>query len=254
MSASSQSTNRVATAIDALIATELPEHPDALTKFFERIGEKYDESIRATTRYFVLVQLAWFLTYAVATGRMGEGSLFGIPFNPKMLMISPFLIGVLSYLLLSSMAAAAVLWEAVSQGIRRTLPSAWERGLDCFLAPPTFSNIERMLEPFRPSRMSYAWFALISVLFFLGTIFALFHTTYLVWTLGQEISQVVTAFSFVFGFIVWLRGLSLLWTAIRVTGGRAVRHHRGEAADRVGHWLNVTVEDAASGSPTKPNK
>ncbi len=237
MSTLSQAPNRVAAAIDALIITESTGHEDELRKFFERISEKYDESIRATTKYFVLVQLAWILTFALATERIGASTLFGIPISPRMLMISPFLVGVLTYLLLSSMAAAAILWEAVSNSVRHTLPSAWERGLDCFLAPPTFSSIERLLEPTRPSKFSYSWFTLITLLMFFGTILALVHTTFLVFSV-PHISRVITSLSALLGLIAWLRGLSLASTAIRVTGGFAMRHHRGAAANRTGHWLN----------------
>lgn len=233
----SEAPNCVAAAIDALIATKTPGNEDELRKFFERISEKYDESIRASTKYFVLVQLAWILTFAIARGRIGEINFFGIPISQKMLMISPFLVGVLTYLLLSSMAAAVILWEAVSNGVRHTLPSAWELGLDCFLAPPTFSSIERLLEPQRPSKLSYSWFTLITLLMFFGTILALVHTTLLAFAV-PGISRVITSLSAFLGLIAWFRGLSLATTAIRVTGGFAMRHHRGVAAKRTKHWLD----------------
>ena len=245
MSDFTQAPNLVAAAIDALIAAELPEHPDELRTFFEQIREKYDESIRATTKYFVLVQLAWVMTYAIATGKFGENSsLWGIPLSPKMLMISPFLIGILTYLLLSSMAASVILWEVVSHGVRHTLPSAWQGGLDCLLAPPTFSSIERIFEPARPSKFSYVWFALITLLIFFGAIVALGHTIFLVFSLrsevcslGSKVCLVITFCSALLGLIAWLRGLLLATKAIRVTGGFAMRHHRGAAANRAGHWL-----------------
>jgi hypothetical protein len=239
MSLSSQSPNQVSDAIDQLFTTELSPHEAELKQFFDRIREKYDESIRATTKYFVLVLFTWVVTVGIAFNFITEIAWLGLTLDAKMLVISPFLIGMLTYLLLSSMAASVILWEAVSNSIRYTLPSAWDLGLECLLAPPTFSNIERMLEPARPSKLSVLWFALITFLMFVGTMGALFSSAYLALRSVDGIWRTVLCFlSALLGLILLLRGLSLSTKAIRATGGFAMRHHRGDAAQRTKHWLN----------------
>jgi hypothetical protein len=239
MPLSSQNPNLVSDAVDQLFTTELPDHTEELKKFFDRIREKYDESIRATTKYFVLVLFVWLVTVAIGFNFITKIAWLGLELNSSMLLVSPFLIGMLTYLLLSSMAASVILWETVSNSIRYTLPSAWDLGLECLLAPPTFSNIERMLEPTRPSKLSVVWFALITFLMFVGTMGALFSSAFLALRSVGGVWRTVLCFLSAFlGLILLLRGLSLSTKAIRATGGFAMRHHRGAAAERAKHWLS----------------
>jgi hypothetical protein len=109
--------NRVRDNIDKLISAEPEAHSARLERFFERVQSNYDESIRAATRFFLLMLAAWFLTYAIKAKWIDKIGFFGLDLNRKMIVVSPFLVGLFSYGMLSAMAGAIVFWEAVSQSV-----------------------------------------------------------------------------------------------------------------------------------------
>lgn len=241
--------NRVSDKIDRLIKKELEAHPERLASFFEQVESNYAEAIRNATAFLIFMLAAWFLTFAIYAGWIDKITFFGTELKKNMILVSPFLIGLLSYLQLSALAGAAVLWEVVSRGVFHMLPTAWKHSLDDLLAPPTFSNIERMLEPKPENRLeslfSRAWFVLVGLMIFGGSLAALVHTTYLVFTvqvhvafgavvIGQDLSLAL-AFAVVSAFLgaaAWLRGVFLFVSAVEATGGFNVGHHRGSG--RVG--------------------
>ena len=227
-------TNRVSDKIDELVRLELNDHPERLVSFFERVRSNYDEAIRSASGFFLAMLAAWFLTFAIHQQWITKISfLGGVELNPKSIVLSPFLIGLLSYGLLSALAGAVVFWEAFSRGVFHTLQSAWNQSLDDLLAPPTFSNVERMLEP-RPentllSLFSRGWFVLVTLMMFIGSLASIVHTMYLL--LDPSWSAVVIL-SAILGGIAWLRGVVLFVSAINATGGFHLGHHRGSG--RVG--------------------
>jgi hypothetical protein len=228
--------NRVRDNIDKLISAELAAHSARLELFFERVQSNYDESIRAATRFFLLMLAAWFLTIAIKVGWIKKIEFFGLNLDCKMIVVSPFLIGLFSYGMLSAMAGAIVFWEALSQSVCKMLPTAWKHSLDDLLAPPTFSNIERMLEPRRKDKLlslfSQVWFAFIGLTMLFGSLFAIGHTTHVFFAAQSPIAAVFGVASTLFGTIAWLRGFVLFTSAIKATGGFKVGHHR--ASGRTG--------------------
>jgi hypothetical protein len=174
--------NRVGDRIDEFIQAELKAHPEQVCQFFERVQLNYDEAIRNATRYLLSMLAAWFVSYAIHKGWIGKVGWLGIDFNHEMIVASPFLIGLLSYGALSSLAGAIVLWEAIIQRLRYIMPTAWEHYLENFLAPPTFSNVERMMEPIIDrSRLSIyfsrSWFVFVTIMMFGGGLAGIAHTT-----------------------------------------------------------------------------
>lgn len=228
--------NRVRDNIDKLISAEPEAHSARLERFFERVQSNYDESIRAATRFFLLMLAAWFLTYAIDAKWVTKVPFFGLDLDRKMIVVSPFLVGLFSYGMLSAMAGAIVLWEAVSQSVCKMLPTAWEHSLDDLLAPPTFSNIERMLEPRRKDKLlslfSQVWFAFIGLTMLFGSFFAIGHTAHVFCAARLPIDAGFGVASTVLGVIAWLRGFVLFASAIKATGGFKVGHHR--ASGRTG--------------------
>jgi site-specific recombinase len=165
----------------------------------------------------------------------------GLELTEKMIVASPFLIGLLSYALLSAFAGAVVLWEAVCQGVSRMLPAAARYRLEDLLAPPTFSNVERMLEP-RPehrllSFFSGAWFVLVALMMFGGSLGALVHTAYLLFDPRLDISRELAVLSTALGATAWIRGMILFASALGATGGFNLGHHRGSARNRAGEGI-----------------
>jgi hypothetical protein len=154
-----------------------------------------------------------------------------------MIVGSPFVIGLFSYGVLSAMAGAIVFWEALSQSVCKMLPTAWKHSLDDLLAPPTFSNIERMLESRRKEKLlslfSQVWFAFIGLTMLIGSLFAIGHTTFLFFKAAlPDIKPAFGGVSALLGLIAWLRGFVLFTSAINATGGLKVGHHR--ASGRTG--------------------
>src|SRR4029077_9029762 len=88
--------NRIRDNIDKLIDAEAA-NSERLVRFFELVQSNYDESIRAATRFFLLMMAAWFLAYAIDRDWTEEISFFGLKLNRKMIVVSPFLVGVFSY-------------------------------------------------------------------------------------------------------------------------------------------------------------
>jgi len=240
--------------IDKLISAELKDRPDQLGQFFERIQSNYDDAIRTASQFFLSMLAAWFLTYVIYQGWIDEIDFLGLKLNRKMIVVSPFLLGLLSYGLLCALAAAVVLWEAISCGILRMLPTAWHLGLDDLLAPPTFSNVERMLEPGRgikASLFSDAWFALVTALMFGGSLGGLVQTTRFLFDPCLGIHPVLAGLSGFLGAMAWLRGVALFKRAIDATGsGFQLRHHRGSARDRATNAITATC--AARETSTQP--
>jgi hypothetical protein len=229
--------NRIRDHIDKLISAEIEVHPERLVSFFERVQSNYDESIRATTRFFLLMLAAWFFALAIDQKWIDKVPLLGIDLNRQMIVVSPLLVGLLSYETLSSFAAAIVLWEAISQHVRRTLPVAWQHSLDDLLGPPTFSNVERMLEPKREKVLlwlfSRAWFGIIGLTMLGGSLVAIIHTTGIIWNETASIYSMPLKFlTAPFGMLVWLRGLVLVFSSMVATGGFKGAHHR--ASGRAG--------------------
>src|SRR4030095_9449958 len=229
--------NPVADKINELIEVELEEHPKQLDSFFERVHSNYAEAIRTASLYFLLMLAAWFLTYAIQAELIKEITFLGFELNPKMIVVSPFLVGLLTYGMLSALAGAVVLWEAISRSCCKMLPTAWKYSLDDLLAPPTFSNVERMLEPQPENRIqslfSRGWFMLITLLMFAGSLVALVHTTYLFFNHHPGIHWGFGAVSALLGAIAWIRGVVLFRAAIEATGGySAGQHPVGRAACR----------------------
>ena len=224
--------NQLCDKIDEFLEVELKAHPAQVEQFFERVQLNYDEAIRAATRYLLLLIVAWFVTYAIHATWITKIEWAGLEFKPEMTIASPLLIGLLSYGLQSALAGAVVMWEAISRRLRYTLPTAWKYKLDDLLAPPTFSNVERMLEPeseFKTfSLCSRGWFVLVTVLIFGGSIAALVHTTYLLTRVSPPVARwVVIAISAALGAVAWIRGVVLSASAIEATGGFQLCHHRG---------------------------
>lgn len=234
--------NRVCAGIDRLMTAERGKHPEPVRFFFERILANYDEAIRTASRFFLLILAAWFLTYAIYDRWVGQGTSFlGLELTEKMIVVSPFLIGLLSYGLLSAFAGAVVLWEAVCQGVSRMLPAASKYRLEDLLAPPTFSNVERMLEP-RPehrllSFFSAAWFVLVAFVMFGGSLGALVQTACLLFDPRLGIPQDLAVLSTVLGAAAWIRGMVLFTSALGATGGFHLGHHRGSARNGVGEGI-----------------
>jgi hypothetical protein len=230
--------------IDKFLEVELKAHPAQVEKFFERVQSNYDEAIKTATRFLLLMIATWFLTYAIHEGWIDEIEWLSVKFNREMTIVSPFLVGLLSYGMQSALAGAVAFWEAISRRFLYTLPTAWEHQLDDFLAPPTFSNIERMLEPEKArekfSLCSRGWFLLVTVLMFGGSIAALIHTTYLLMYPAPIPATATTpatalyipgawiAVSATLGALAWIRGVVISAYAIEATGGFKFCHHRGE--------------------------
>jgi hypothetical protein len=250
-------TNLVCEKIDKLVAAEREAHPERLVAFFARLQTNYDEAIRAASSFFLLMLAAWFLTYAIYVGWIEKFTLVGLELNRRMIVAAPLLIGLLSYGMLSAMAGAIILWEAVSRGVFHMMPTAWEHSLDDLLAPPSFSNVERMLEP-KPespfpriprwpglqSFFSGAWFFIVTVLMFVGSAFAVGHTVWLFFRPGLEIDPAAGAASALLGVVAWLRGFTLFAAAINATGGRTSGHHRGSGRYGVGSDTINAAPDA----------
>lgn len=218
--------------IDEFLEVELEAHPEQVEHFFTRVQSNYDEAIRTATRYLLLMVATWFLTYAIHEGWIEKIEWLGFDFNRKMTIAAPLLIGLLNYGLQSALAGAVVLWEAISRRLRYVLPTAWKHNLDDFLAPPTFSNVERMLEPrieFKPlSLCSRAWFVIVTVMIFGGSLAGLLHATYLLFRPPHVTHWVVILISGALGMVAWIRGFVLSASAIEATGGFQLSHHRGE--------------------------
>jgi hypothetical protein len=229
--------NRIKHKVNIFLDAELEAHRPGVVAFFERVTTNYDEAIRIATRYFLLVLACWLLTYAIATEWITTIDWLGVTFDARMIVAAPLLVGLLAYEMLSAMAAATILWEVVSIGLRRMLPSAWDNGLDDLLAPPTFSNVERLLEPRKPSRFSLGWFGLVTILMFGGTLVALVHTARLLLRRPVEVHWALAIVSVAVGAISWGRGVVLLRTAVEATGGFGLRHHRGSAGGREEHLV-----------------
>lgn len=221
--------NRVRDKIDKLISAELEAHPDRLIRFFERVQSNYDESIRTTTRFLLLMLATWFLTYAIDAKLVSRIPFFGLELDLKMIVVSPFLVGLFSYTMLSAMAGAIVLWEAVSESVCKMLPTAWEHSLDDLLGPPTVSNIERMLEPRRRHKLlsffCWVWFLFICLTMGFGSLLAIGHTAHVFFAARLPINAGFGVASTVLGTIAWLRGFVLLTSAIIATGGFKRGHH-----------------------------
>jgi hypothetical protein len=230
--------------IDEFIEAELKTHPEQVKQFFERVQSNYDEAIRTATRYLLFMFAAWFLTYAIHEGWVGKIGWLGFEFKRKMTIASPFLIGLLSYGMLSALAGAVVLSEAMIRRLRYMLPTAWKNYLDNFLAVPTFSNIERMLEPMidpKPLSVYFSrfWFLLVTLMMFGGGLAGIAHTTSLLFqpevateatrpeVAPQVIHWAVIVASAALGVLAWLRGVVLAVFAVGVTGGYNLTHHRG---------------------------
>lgn len=250
--------NLLTEKIDELIRVEGSQHPEQLVSFFARVQSNYDEAIRTASRFFLIMLATWVLTCAMYWGWIDDFRFQGLALNPKMIIASPFLVGILTYRLLSAMAAAVVLWEVVSEGVFRMLPTTRKYGFDDLLAPPTFSNVERMLEPrgVWPSRFSRFWFGLVTIMMFLGSLAALVTTTWFlfrprVYDFFQNhhtIYVVIAAVSAILGWIAWVRGFVLFRYAIERTGwSTKFRHHR--EPERAGVLEGPSVEK--SGSPTQ---
>jgi hypothetical protein len=229
--------NPVANKIDALLA-ESDVRPEQIDSFFELVQSNYAEAIRTASFYFLWMLAAWLLTYAIATRVIDKIELLGIELNPKMIVVSPFLIGLLTYGLLSALAGAVVLWEAVSRRVFKMSPTAWHASLDDLLAPPTFSNVERMLEPGRKNwvqlGLSRGWFVLVTLMMFGGSVTALGHTTVLFFTTRDQVHWAFGLVSCLLGLIAWGRGIVLFRSAIVATGGFTVGHHRRSGRAGVG--------------------
>lgn len=222
---------QIATKIDKFLEVELTAHPEQVDQFFERVQSNYDEAIRTATRFLLLMIAVWFLTYAIHARWITEITWAGLTFDPKMTIASPFIIGLLSYVMQSALAGAVALWEAISRRLRYTLPTAWEYQLDDFLAPPTFSNVERMLEPETArevfSLCSRGWFALVTIMMFFGSIAGVIHATILLIN-STDIHRAWIAIIAALGLVAWFRGVVLSVSAILATGGFKFCHHRGD--------------------------
>jgi hypothetical protein len=250
--------NLVSKKIDKLVAAEREAHPERLVAFFARLQTNYDEAIRAASSFFLLMLLAWFLTYAIYERWIEKFTLVGLELNRRMIVAAPLLIGLLSYGMLSAMAGAVIFWEAVSRGVFHMMRTAWEHSLDDLLAPPSFSNVERMLEPepkWRrflfihkwpglPSLFSGVWFGLVSLMMFGGSAFAVGYTIWLFFQPCLEIHPAAGAASAVLGVVAWLRGFALFIAAINATGGFTPGHHRGSGRYGVGSDTITAAPDA----------
>jgi hypothetical protein len=227
--------DQVDSKIDELVKAEIEQRPEQLRHFFERVQSNYDEAIRTASRFLLLMMAAWFLTFAIHMGWITKIDFLGATqLNNDTIVASPFLIGLLTYGQLSALAGAVILWEVVRRGVYHMLPKAWELDLDDWLAPPTFSNVERMLEP-KPeaklqSRFSGAWFVLVSFVIFFGSLAALAQTTYFLFG-SQPSHPALGALSAALGLIAWFRGFVLCKSAINATGGFQFRHHRKSRGD-----------------------
>jgi hypothetical protein len=233
--------------INEFLEVELKAHPQQVDQFFTRVQTNYDEAIRTATRFLLLMIATWFLTYAIHEEWIKEIQWAGIKFERKMTVAAPFIVGLLSYGLQSALGGAVVLWEAISRRLRYTLPTAWKHNLDDLLAPPTFSNVERLLEPEiefeKFSLCSRGWFILITVLIFGGSVAGLVHTTYLLIRPSPAAHWVVIAISATLGAVAWVRGVVLSAYAIEVTGGFQLCHHRGTRT------MQTPDEELPQGSP-----
>jgi hypothetical protein len=224
-------TNRVGDRIDEFIEAEFKAHPEQVDSFFERVQTNYDEAIRNATRFLLLMLVTWFFTYAIHKGWIGKIGWLGFDCKPEMTVASPFLIGLLSYGMLSALAGAIVFSEAMIRRLRYTLPAAWKNYLDDFLVPPTFSNIERMLEPIIEHRslstyFSRAWFMLVTLMMFGGGLAGIVHSTYLLFR-RADIHWAVILASAALGAVAWIRGVVLAASSVEATGGYNLSHHRG---------------------------
>ena len=222
---------RIGDKIDEFMEVELEAHPEQVGRFFERVQANYDEAIRNATRFFLRMRAAWFMTYAIHEEWIREVKWVSFEFNRKMTVAAPFLIGLLSYGMFSALAGAILFWEAIIGRLRYTLPKAWEHHLDSFLAPPTFSNVERMLEPVTAGRrpsvyFSRAWFFLVTLMMFGGGLAGIAHTASLLLTSGV-VHKAIIATSTAMGLVAWLRGTVLAVSAIKATGGYDLTHQRG---------------------------
>lgn len=222
---------QIADKFDEFLEVELRAHPEEVDRFFERVLANYDEAIKTATRFLLLMIAAWFVTYAIHMEWITQIEWLGITFNRQMTIASPFLIGLLSYQMQSALAGAVALWEAISRRLRYTLPTAWKHQLDDFLAPPTFSNVERMLEPEiareKFSVCSRGWFIIVTITMFVGSIGGVIHAAALLIYPSRAAHLAWITASTAFGLLAWARGAILSTYAIMATGGFNSCHHRG---------------------------
>ena len=141
------SIKNVQTRIDELFKVTSDSKLEDLRDLTQQLRDQYIEAARSLRRILLTFLLIWAAGYLVAAGIIEEGSVASFKVGEvKALLIGwPPLIGMLGYLITTTMAAENITSRAFSQCYKYLLPKAYEENLDYLLMASTFFGVERFL-------------------------------------------------------------------------------------------------------------
>lgn len=199
-------------AINELFESEAAGRGDELVRFIERIYNNYRAAIVTINRRTALLLFAWGAGVALGNGLVSEAAVAGLKISSitSLLPAFPLLIGFIGYDLHCAIAAQSLLWSSIECYYMKALPAAYNLKLEYLIAPPTFSNVERMY--YGSSVVGKITSVSIGTIFFsvviLGPLAAIGHITYLEWAL-QGCSKVAICISSGIGLMFWVRSVVL---------------------------------------------
>lgn len=198
--------------IDKLFHSELELHPEELYRYVERLHENYQEALRSMNRRTYLLLFAWIAAMALGSGQVTEAEIGGIKISgvSTLLPAFPFAIGFIGYDLICAGSAVNLLWQAISRCYMNALPTAYKLNLEFLIAPPSFTNVERMYDGISRSNDVMGKFItwIFGTIVLLVPLVAIGHIAYLSWNV--RCSKLFLCLSTALGFIMWVRSIILV--------------------------------------------
>ena len=172
---------------------------------------------KSAGRNLTALLAAWALATALGTGLISGGSFAAFTFSDvkRVLIVAPPILAVLIYRYMVFYATAMVLRKQISQIYLHVIPNAVDEHLDALIGVGNAVSAQRALTPDPDSnfqtRVHKAWLLAVVLGGIFGSLFAILHTSYLLWRNGGWAEWCVIL-SIALSAVIYARTLVLILT------------------------------------------
>lgn len=204
-------------SVDRLFEDDDAVQREDRRNFLNQLHVNYSRALASRNRLMIGIGVVWFIGYAISGGLITEGEIVSFKvenLDRTLIFIGP-LIGVMSYVLMSTINLMHLLKSAIIRSYKHLLPVAYELDLDLLTVEFDFTHGEVIFED-QTQKLNTALSNVLKVLLTLSValvpLIAILQVGGAMALRNVPHATVGAAASSLIGVLFWLRGMSLILT------------------------------------------
>lgn len=204
-------------SVDRLFQGDEATQREDRRNFLNQLHVNYSRALASRNRLMIGIGVVWFIGYAISGGLITEGEIISFKvenLDRTLIFIGP-IIGVMSYVLMSTINLMHLLKSAILRSYKHLLPVAYELDLDLLTVDFDFAHVETIFED-QAQKLNTALSNVVKVLLTLSSalvpLIAILQIGAAMAMRDTPHAALGAAASTLFGALFWLRGMSLVIT------------------------------------------